>query len=37
MPFGAVLLLITAFLKVREEIVGGSPAGEAAPDAGRAG
>ena len=37
MPFGAVLLLITAFLKVREEIVGGSQASEAAPDAGRAG
>ena len=37
MPFGAVLLLITAFLKVREEMTGGSPAGGAAPDAGRAG
>ena len=37
MPFGAVLLLVTAFLKVREEMTGGSPAGSAAPDAGRAG
>jgi TRAP-type C4-dicarboxylate transport system permease small subunit len=27
MPFGAALLLVTAFLKVREEIAGGSPAG----------
>ncbi len=32
MPFGAVLLLVTAFLKVREEITGGL-AGKAAPDA----
>jgi TRAP-type C4-dicarboxylate transport system permease small subunit len=30
MPFGAVLLLITAFLKVREEIVGGAPESDAA-------
>jgi TRAP-type C4-dicarboxylate transport system permease small subunit len=37
MPFGAVLLLITAFLKVREEIKGDPPAGSAAPDTGRAG
>ncbi len=32
MPFGAVLLLVTAFLKVREEITGGL-AGKAASDA----
>jgi TRAP-type C4-dicarboxylate transport system permease small subunit len=31
MPFGAVLLLITAFLKVREEIAGGVPGSDAAP------
>jgi TRAP-type C4-dicarboxylate transport system permease small subunit len=37
MPFGAVLLLITAFLKVREEIAGGPAAGDAAPDARPAG